>query len=472
MPLPLLRHALAATILIPFSAAGLEAQEASFGDLFSNDGFYRDQGIVKAEGEVGFLADLWILPVASDSAQALLGVSLSNADLQFVRTEGGAWRADYQVQVAFEGDAVPDEQSWDQNVEVATFDETMLTGETIVFQTELGLAPGEYEVTVTVRDLNADESSRGRLTVTVPEPTGRPVLGEPVPLRQYRPGEGGGEYIVNASHTFAAAPTAFEFLVQAAGLDPAASYSLESRIVPLEGEDEQPAADAGQWSGPVAVAADGSLRHVGTIQNEGAQFGEYRLQTILLNDDGSELGSASTPLLVAGSGGWIAENWDDALSLIKYEATSNEMEILEDIEGEQARIEAWNCFWRIRDPVAATAANEGMSEYFRKIQVANANWQSALRPGYLSDRGRVYITIGPPDDISQRPVPAGSSAYEVWTYHRYNFQILFVDRIGFNNYQLESVDTYQRELSTVERRKHRFLAERAHVCPLLAPAYE
>jgi GWxTD domain-containing protein len=175
---------------------------------------------------------------------------------------------------------------------------------------------------------------------------------------------------------------------------------------------------------------------------------------------------------VAGSGGWIAENWEDALSLIKYEATPDEMEILEDIEGEQARIDAWNCFWRIRDPVAATAANEGMAEYFRKIQVANANWKSSLRPGYLSDRGRVYITIGPPDDISQRPVPAGSSAYEVWTYHRYNFQILFVDRIGFNNYQLESIDTYQRELSTVERRKHRFLEERAHVCPLLAPAYE
>ena len=73
---------------------------------------------------------------------------------------------------------------------------------------------------------------------------------------------------------------------------------------------------------------------------------------------------------------------------------------------------------------------------------------------------------------THRPVPAGSSAYEVWTYHRYNFQILFVDRIGFNNFQLESVDTYQRELSTVERRKHSFLEERAHVCPLLAPAYE
>lgn len=468
----LLRLALVLTVPTPFTAGLLEAQDHSFDDLFSNDRFYQDHGILKAEGDVGFLADLWILPVASDSARALLGVSLSNSDLEFVRTEEGGWRADYEVQVEFEGDAAPPERSWDQSVEVATFDETRLTGETIVFQTELGLLPGEYEVQVTVRDRNADDASHGRLDVTVPVSSG-PVLGEPVPLRQYRPGEGGGEYIVNAAHTFSVAPTVFEYLIQAAGLDPAASYTLTARILPLEGGDDGPSdSTAGQWSGPVAVAADGSLRHVGAIQNEGAEFGEYRLEATLRNGAGVELGGSSTPLLVAGSGGWIAENWEDALSLIKYEATSKEMDILEDVEGEQARIEAWNCFWRIRDPVTATAANEGMSEYFRKIQVANANWQSSLRPGFLSDRGRVYITIGPPDDISQRPVPAGSSAFEVWTYHRYNFQILFVDRIGFNNYQLESVDTYQRELATVERRKHRFLEERAHVCPLLAPAYE
>jgi GWxTD domain-containing protein len=468
----LLRLAFVLSVSTALTAGGLEAQEFSFDDLFSNDHFYREHGILKAEGDVGFLADLWILPAASDSARALLGVSLSNSDLQFVRSEDGGWQADYEVQLGFEGDDAPAERSWDQSIQVATFDETMLTGETIVFQTELGLLPGDYEVLVTVRDRNADEDSRGRLTVTVPEPSG-PALGEPVLLRQYRPGEGGGEYVVNAAHSFSVAPTAFEVLVQAAGLDPAASYTLTARVLQVSGEDGEPSdSTRGQWSGPVTVAADGSLRHIGAIQNEGAVFGEYRLEATLRNGAGNELGGASTPLLVAGSGGWIAENWEDALSLIKYEATSNEMDILEDVEGEQARIEAWNCFWQIRDPVPATAANEGMSEYFRKVQVANANWQSSLRPGFLSDRGRVYITIGPPDDISQRPVPAGSSAYEVWTYHRYNFQILFVDRIGFNNYQLESVDTYQRELSTVERRKHRFLEERAHVCPLLAPAYE
>lgn len=459
VPLALLVWALA--------AVDLRAQDVSFDDLLSNDRFYRDQGILHAEGEVEFLADVWILPTASDSARALLGISLSNADLQFVRTEEGGWQADYEVIVRFEaedGDSPP-ERRWERSVEVATFDETLLTGETIVFQADLELLPGEYETTITVRDRNADESSRGELSLAVPA-MGGAAVGEPVPLRIYRPGEG-DEFVVNPAHTYATAPSVFEYLLQAEGLDPAASYTLVAQVLPRqEGEP------AGRWSGQVTPQPDGTVRHFGAVDNEGAQFGEYRLEVTLEDGSGNALATAATPLLVTGSGGWVAENWEDALSLIKYEATSREMDILEDIEGEQARIEAWNCFWRMRDPVPTTAANEGMAEYFRKIMVANTNWDSTLRPGYLSDRGRVYITIGPPDDVAQRPVPAGSSAYEVWTYYRYNFQILFVDRIGFNNYQLESIDTYQRELATVERRKTRFLEERASECPLLAPAFE
>ncbi len=466
-----LRIVLVPVVLLAWMAAGpvgLSAQEFSLNDLLSNDRFYRDQGILQAEGDVEFLADVWVLPTASDSARALLGISLSNADLQFVRTEEGGWQADYEVIVGFEAEEgeSPPERRWERDVRVATFDETLLTGETIVFQAELGLLPGEYETTITVRDRNADDASRGKMSISVP-PVAGAALGEPVPLRIYRPGESGGEFVVNPAHTYTTAPTDFEYLMQAEGLDPAATYTLVAQIVPQE--DGEP---AGRWSGTVTPEADGTVRHFGTIENQAAQFGEYRLDVSLEAADGSALANASTPLLVAGSGGWIAENWDDALSLIKYEATSGEMDILEDVEGEQARIEAWNCFWRIRDPVPATAANEGMAEYFRKVLIANANWQSALRPGYLSDRGRVFITIGPPDDVNQRPVPSGSSAYEVWTYYRYNFQILFVDRIGFNNYQLESIDTYQRELATVERRKMRFLQERSAECPLLAPAFE
>ena len=471
----------AALLLGPGTA--LRAQDLDA--IFSNDPFYDEHDIVRAGGDVGFIADVWVLPASADSAEVLLGVSLANEALQFVRTSEGQWQANYEVAVEFdsEGDrASPPDERWEKSVEVASFDETLLTGETIVFQTRIGILPGTYEMKLTVRDQNADDVSRATARVEVPAASGEPIeLSEPVLLKLYEPRGTEADYVVNPSHYYGSAPPEFEFLVEVGGAAAAASpYALVARLVPVRGDDEDDredqaaaaAATAPVWTDSFAPEPEGTTRVFGSLQNAEARFGEFRLDVDLTNGAGQVLASASTPLLIAGSSGWIIENWEDALSLIRYEATEQEMEILEEIDGSEQRITAWNCFWKMRDPVPTTTTNEAMQEYFRKVQIANQEWKSALRPGYLSDRGRVYITLGAPDDVAERPVPAGSAPFEVWTYHRHNFQILFVDRIGFNNYQLESLGTYQRELASIERKKQDFLEERAGQCPLLAPAYE
>lgn len=455
--------------------APASAQDIDFSDIFSNSRFYEEHDLLQAEGEVGFVADAWFLPGPADSVRVLLGLSLSNSDLQFVRTTEGQWQASYGVTASLEPEAggAPVRREWDKTVDVASFDETLLTSETIVFQTELRLLPGTYDLALTVRDRNGDDGSRVEGTLDVPVLAGPQIaLSEPVLLRVHRPGT--SEYIVNPSHYYATAPSSIDFMVEVSAATGTGPYRLQARLLPAGAgaeEEDDPAVQAG-WSDTLAVGGDGTARAFGTIDNAEARFGEYSLELQMLDPSGRVVATRETPLLIAGSTGWIAENWDDALSLIRYEATGDEIDILEDIEDHRQRAEAWNCFWAIRDPIPATSANEALQEYFRKIQIANNTWRSALRPGYLSDRGRVFITLGPPDEVTQRPVPGDSSPFEVWSYHRYNFQILFVDRIGFNNYQLENVSTYQRELSLVERRKRQFLEERASQCPLLAPAFD
>jgi GWxTD domain-containing protein len=258
-------------------------------------------------------------------------------------------------------------------------------------------------------------------------------------------------------------------MIDLAHVDQGGPYTARAQLIP---EDESSGRASSDWSQAVVSQDDGTAKVFGSLENNDARFGEFRFEIELINGAGEVLVNRSTPLIIAGSGGWIVENWDDALSLLKYAATSDELDILEDVEGAEARVEAWNCFWRIRDPIPATAVNEELQDYFRRIAIANREWKSALRPGYLSDRGRVYMTLGSPDEISRNPVPSGAEAFEIWLYYRHNFQIVFVDRIGFNNYQLENISVYQRELSFLERRKRTFLKERSQECPLLAPAYE
>lgn len=455
-------------LLLLLLAAPAAAQEEDIARLFSNDKFYEEHGIPVAKGDVPFVGDLWLLPGTADSTRGLLGVGLSNTALRFTRDDAGGWHASYRVTAKLDPESgAAFERSWERTVDVTSFDETLLTVETIVFQAELPLASGKYTLDLTVADLNANESSQASVEFEAPA-LGLPSVGEPVLLRRVDRTREPVTWVVHPSHAFPSPPDRLSFMVVARAAD--GSYTARARLV--DPRADEGAGVVGEWTDALGAGDQGGLVAFGAIDNT-AQFGEYRLDVEVVDGSGNVVAHSATPLVIAGSAAWIVENWKDALSLIRYEATEKEMDILEDIDDPAQRIEAWACFWRLRDPIASTAANEAMQEYFARIETANDTWKSALRPGYQSDRGRAYVTLGPPDDIQSNPVPFGQLPFEIWTYQRSRqFQLLFVDKIGFNNYQLDNMATYQRELGSVERQKRAVLATRAAQCPQLAPAFD
>jgi GWxTD domain-containing protein len=445
-------------------------QELDLREIFTNRGFYEESGILQGAGDVEFVASVWLLPGPADSTRALIGVSLSNSDLEFKRAGDGPWRANYSVVAELDpekGEAF--EKRWDESVELASFDDALMTGETIVFQTEIPLAPGKYDLELTLVDQNAEESGRVQTELEAPV-SSAPAVGEPVPLQALPTETGTGEYVVLPSHSFPSPPDRIEFMAVAEA--PTSSGPLVARARLVEKDGEKDGREVASWSDTLSLMDGDRLVAFGALDGND-RYGEYALEVTLVDASGTELARARTPLLIAGSATWLAEHWKDALTLIQYEATDDEIEILEDIVDPNERVEAWSCFWRMRDPVPATAINEAMQEYLGRIQSANDTWKSALRSGFLSDRGRVFVTLGPPDDITSDPFPRESAPFEVWTYYSggRQFQLLFVDRIGFNNYQLDNLATYQRELAAVQRRKHPFLRDRAQLCPLLQPAF-
>ncbi len=108
-------------------------------------------------------------------------------------------------------------------------------------------------------------------------------------------------------------------------------------------------------------------------------------------------------------------------------------------------------FWERRNPNPGSPYNEYKEEYYRRIAYANEHFSSGI-PGWKTDRGRIYIMYGPPDEITSHPtggtyVPgnnelpyAGPGAnsemqtypFEVWRYR-------YIPGIG-NNVVLEFVD--------------------------------
>jgi len=73
-------------------------------------------------------------------------------------------------------------------------------------------------------------------------------------------------------------------------------------------------------------------------------------------------------------------------------------------------------FWLRRDPTPGTPENEFKEEHYRRIAYANGHFPGQTVAGWKTDRGRIYITFGPPDEIDSHPCTGANTAKEAWRY--------------------------------------------------------
>ncbi|MCF7802785.1 MAG: GWxTD domain-containing protein [Candidatus Marinimicrobia bacterium] len=95
-------------------------------------------------------------------------------------------------------------------------------------------------------------------------------------------------------------------------------------------------------------------------------------------------------------------------------------------------------FWEVRDPDQTTDVNELRIEYMRRLETTNERFGGVQTPGYETDRGRVFLVYGEPDEIERNPVSVDVKPYETWYYHSLEggSQFVFVDKTGFGTYEL------------------------------------
>ena len=74
-------------------------------------------------------------------------------------------------------------------------------------------------------------------------------------------------------------------------------------------------------------------------------------------------------------------------------------------------------FWQQRDPTPETEKNEFKEEHYRRIAYANELFAATDLPGWQTDRGRIYIIYGPPDEIESHPSPDASAPFDQWLYN-------------------------------------------------------
>lgn len=132
----------------------------------------------------------------------------------------------------------------------------------------------------------------------------------------------------------------------------------------------------------------------------------------------------------------------DFISKVRYTITPEERKAFLALapEAREAFIED---FWKRRDPTPATPENEYKIEYYGRIERANRLFSGGGAPGWLQDRGRVFITLGPPD--TRITYPRGVTFYglptEIWWYGM--TAVVFVDEYWNDDYKLSPASAGQ-----------------------------
>ena len=85
-----------------------------------------------------------------------------------------------------------------------------------------------------------------------------------------------------------------------------------------------------------------------------------------------------------------------------YIITPEEKSAFKQLSNDEERDQFIEQFWLRRDPTPDTPENEYKEEHYRRIAYANEHF-AAGKPGWKTDRGRIYIMWGPPDQIDTHP---------------------------------------------------------------------
>lgn len=349
--------------------------------------------------------------------------------------------------------------TWLRHVVVAGYDGTTADTLCLLETPRLSVPAGEYRVAVGLADRRTGERSRLEFPVRAGgepkaglrfhDPVYRGISADkgrmsgPLPARRY--GEEYLEVVAEVEVTSAGADASFP----AGGLS--GLYRVEDvngeevargELVPVEARAPADAPDSSAGAAPAAAGGAAASRppsRVFRLREPLAELtrGVYTLRITWSGPllDGGKHTQRSQFEVRASRLFWLRDYFA-TVEALRYIATPDEMRALRDALPEERRAR-WHQFWKRRDPSPGTRHNEWEEEYLRRVAHANREFGNVRTTGWQSDRGRIYILHGPPDEVQRTVAPTGAAS-EVWHYFRDGRQFVFVDVSGLGDYRLGS----------------------------------
>jgi GWxTD domain-containing protein len=120
---------------------------------------------------------------------------------------------------------------------------------------------------------------------------------------------------------------------------------------------------------------------------------------------------------------------------VSYIITDEERAAFRQLSNDEERDNFIEAFWQRRDPTPDTEENEFKEEHYQRIAYANEHFAAGV-PGWKTDRGRIYIVFGKPDEIDSHPSggsyerPMDEGGGETSTFPFEDWRYRYIDGIG------------------------------------------
>ncbi len=371
---------------------------------------------------------------SKDSAKTRLDIFLKMpyANIQFLKNKN-IYVANYTVTVSLydENENLILEKLWNEKIIARTFKQTSSERSFNISYKTIDIKPGKYKLTCNAEDDESRKYFTYKTEIDLPDYNKKLSISDIVLVSQFVQTNQGKKIIPNIDNLVTSEDSLLMFYYEI--------YSPQHKSVTVEYNVEKIFDDGTDkiFTRKKKVETDSSKTIIyESLKGINFALGDYNLIVKLYNSD-NRIVRETKKKITSKIFGFPAniKDLDLAIKQMVYIASPDELDAIQEEKNFEIKLKMFMAFWKAKDPSPNTIENETLNEYYRRVEYANKHFKG-YGGGWNSDMGMVYITLGPPDQVTRRPYEMDSRPYEIWDYYSLNKRLIFVDVTNFGDYRL------------------------------------
>ncbi|MBT3229254.1 MAG: GWxTD domain-containing protein [Candidatus Marinimicrobia bacterium] len=259
----------------------------------------------------------------------------------------------------------------------------------------------------------------------------------------------GYDVVPNAQRTFTAGAPMMYYFIEAYGLSGTDNYGVHAQVLSLNGDlvkdfpvrtKKMPGTSVVEWGGVNTAGLGSGIYKLSVDITDGSSkiTANQKRTFYILRDTGAKQEKAEVKDEYAGLSASQVNDIFKVASIIMDKKEKRLYTKSDDV----GKRNVLTSFWARRDPNPETSINEFKQEFYKRVQIANRDFGSDTMDGWSTDRGRILIKYGIPNDVERQQSSLGQRPWLSWQYYDIEggIRFIFIDRTGYGNFQLVHSD--------------------------------